>query len=341
MPVRAAHGMTLTELVVAAGAFVALVGGTGYVFTQTAAAVRATTGTAANNAAARAVAAQLREDLAAYDPEGFLVLAAPRAGPLPPGVNPTTLLAFTLCGRADSRFVTDGGAPVASNAALVVYAAARDASDPAGEARILCRYVYALTGRAADPANLRELIDRAAGDDPSPLDDLDVLGDSTAAIAAKAVRISQGSSAGSIEGDYVRPLLDALPTVNTAPRTVDDPVDGGVRQLWPYLCGAFDGMTVAFHDGLAADGTTPLTADEPTAWFTPNTTDPEVNELPRIAGGTGGAYHSWRRTYHGRYWACTSRRTNNFQPLALKITLRFRHNDVPSAPVEVIVPLRR
>ncbi len=333
MSLRVARGMTLTELVVSAGVLVAMMGGVGYVFTHTAAAVRATTGVIENNAAVRAVAGRLREDLAACDPDGMLILAAPAAGGGP------DLLAFTVCGRVASCLVAEDGEPVTSNAALIVYAVARDASDPTGASKILCRYVYGLTGRDAYPANLAELIEQAATGDPNGLDDLDVLGESTAAIAAKDACFDLGSGAASIEADYIVPLLTASTAVNPAPQRLNDAAAGGVRQLWPYLCGSLDTMTVAFYDGLAADGTPPAGPSDPTAWISPADDDLDAN-VPRPPDDDACDDPWPRRICNGRYWVCSSRRTRTFQPRALKITLRFRHNDIRSGPVEIIVPLR-
>jgi len=324
-------GMTLVELLVAAAILVIVIASMGYVYSQTSAAVGVTNARVEVNAKFRSISARLRDDLQAFTPDGLLVIAGPTPSAVP-GVHVSSMLMLTVAGRFESRICYDGrGKPITANAALIVYVPAHVAAN-AGHGDILCRYVYLLTGDRRWPANLRELSDLTLAADPTDLnalDGCDVLGDTLADLRHKSII----PGAGSVWADYLGPVLDRFGKLNPAPAAHDDPVAGGVAQLWPYLVGGCDGMELEFCDGLAADAATP--AISPLDWFRPFS-GAAVARKDR-------AGIPLRALYDHRACLCWTPARRDLLPLGLRIRLKLQDvaGRISGRWCEIVVPIRR
>lgn len=323
------RGMTLVELLVASAILVIVIAAVGYVYTQAARAVGVTQARIEINAKIRSVTRQLAEDLRAFSPDGMLLIAAPGPSAIP-GANPPGVLMFTVTGRFESRTRRDAsGRPVTANAALIVYVPARSTTGTAGpDAYILCRYVYLLTGDDQWPANLGELQADALANDPSDintLDGSDLLGETLVDFRQRTTT--------SIRSDYAAPVLGGFQRVNAAPTAADDPVSGGIAQLWPYLIDGCTAMELEFCDGLAPDGVTPSMG--PMEWFSP------VSEAARRRTHLSGA--TLRRLFQGVGWMCWRPPLRDVYPIGLRIRLAV--GDVKGRAsgrtCELVLPVRR
>jgi len=321
------RGMTLVELLVASAILVIIIAAVGYVYTQASQAVAVTQANVEINAKIRAVTARLREDLQAFTPDGFLIIVAPGPDAVP-GANPPGLLMFTATGRFESRTRRDGsGRPVTANAALIVYVPARASNGDSGD--ILCRYVYLLTGDDQWPLTLLDLAAAAASGDRNALDGCDVLGESLFDLRRKHVF----PVAGCIRDDYLDPVLLGYQYVNPAPVAADDPIAGGVEQLWPYLVGGCVGMDLEYCDGLGADGVTP--EPSPMAWFSP---------AAKAGQNRKDRFGFSRRVWRDRMaWMCWHPSLGVPLPIGVRVRLHLQDEAgrVPPRTCEISVAIRR
>lgn len=256
-------GMTLVELLVAVAILVMMIAGVGYIFSNTSQAVRQAQAVIDTNAAIRIAAGRLREDLEAMSPDGFLCLIGRGWGDSGT-VNPPVLM-FVASGSFTSNF----DSTVTANEALIVYTLVNDTGS--GEASILARYQFLLTGNTGDDS-LRDLIGNSLNPSPDDLDWLcrqDRLNVTLADI--RRLIVSDMVNDGQVFAlDFVGPLL-AYGRLNSAPATVSFDTDdgwGGIVNLWPYLVGGCETMDLAFTDGYGVDfGNTVPYPGQPIRWI--------------------------------------------------------------------------
>ena len=241
-------GMSLVESVVAMGVLSLLLVLVGAVFSHASNAMQAVRARLASNQSAQAAGSLMRMDLRSGGP-GVLVLIQ---GGSEDGVAGADMLLTTATGRFVSRFEVDAatGRPVKANAALIVYMLVDRVDSPAGAVgRVLCRYVYLLTGRGGSPRDIFDIVDTADGGDINPFDNTDVLGDSLADVVSK-----QWAGSAGLRKRYVEPLAGGPYKVNTQPTSLDDRISGGVVQLWPYLTDGMVDLQFAYSMPSASGG---------------------------------------------------------------------------------------
>jgi len=307
---KALRGTTLVEFVVASGVLSGMILTTGLIFSQASDAVTATRAYLDASARVRTASAQLREDFRSLIPLGHLIVSnGDEASGRPP------FCMMMVAGRFVSQTdVDEDGRPVMANAAVVVYTLGEEvqgAEAATGKPRpVLCRYVYLLTGSGDSPCNLQDLKtlseDQAGGAaDENYLDATDTLG---ACATDLTNHDPLGSAIWPVCNTFAYPIELRYQQIQTAPTVLDNPVGGGVRQLWPYMVGGVERMEFAYHDGYAADGRTEVALGR-LAW----------HELVSEATQNRGHLYNPELSMGGTvFW---NRRTLECRPKALRVRL--------------------